>query len=32
MSVPEVMEQLDAVVAEIKAEGAVPVLPVGVGQ
>lgn len=32
MSVPEVLEQLDAVVAEIKAEGAVPVLPVGVGQ
>ncbi len=32
MSVSEVLEQLDAVVTEVKAEGAMPVLPVGVGQ
>lgn len=32
MSIPEVLEQLDAVVAEIKAQGAIPVIPVGIGQ
>lgn len=31
MSVPEVLEHLDAVVEEIKAAGGVPMLPVGVG-
>lgn len=30
MSVPEVLEQLDAVVAEAKAQGCMPSLPVGV--
>lgn len=30
MSVPEVLEHLDAVVAEAKAQGAMPSLPVGV--
>lgn len=30
MSVPEVLEHLDAVVAEAKAQGAMPLLPVGI--
>jgi hypothetical protein len=30
MSVPEVLEHLDAVVAEAKAQGAMPILPVGI--
>lgn len=32
MSVPEVLEHLDAVVTEVKAEGAMPVIPLGIGQ
>jgi hypothetical protein len=32
MSVPEVLEHLEAVVSEVKALGAMPVLPVGIGQ
>lgn len=32
MSVPEVLEQLDAVVDEVKANGGMPVIPVGVGE
>ncbi len=30
MSVPEVLEHLDAVVAEAKAQGGIPLLPVGI--
>ena len=30
MSVPEVLEHLDAVVAEAKAQGSMPLLPVGI--
>jgi len=30
MTVPEVLEHLDAVVAEAKAQGGMPLLPVGV--
>jgi hypothetical protein len=30
MSVPEVLEHLDAVVAEAKAKGGIPALPVGI--
>lgn len=30
MSVPEVLQHLDAVVAEVKAQGSMPALPVGV--
>lgn len=32
MSIAEVLEQLDAVIAEVRSAGAVPVIPVGVGQ
>jgi hypothetical protein len=31
MSVPEVLEHLDAVVTEAKAQGSIPALPVGIG-